>query len=198
MVWLAAVLNLPNVCSDCAVNMYTHNKLSRSYEETEHLLTKFPAVITNQYDNARKKNYGKWTKRNTPVVPNWFQPCQCCCCLCYPGKYPGLGTLVRYKWAQVLEACDSLSGLAKTILQGTVKGERRQGIQKKRREGNIKDLTGLEFAKSQTAMKNREKWRKVVVKLSAVPQRSPRLRDGWRWRCKLGASRTLQYYRHRR
>ena len=44
------------------------------------------------------------------------------------------------------------SGLAKTILQGTVAGERRQGRQKKRLEGNIKELTGLEFAKFQRAV----------------------------------------------
>ena len=26
-------------------------------------------------------------ERNTPVILNWFQPCQYCCCLCYPGEY---------------------------------------------------------------------------------------------------------------
>ena len=35
------------------------------------------------------------------------------------------------------------SGLAKTILQGTVKGGRRQGRQKKRWEDNIWEWTGL-------------------------------------------------------
>ena len=35
------------------------------------------------------------TERNTPVIPNWFQPCQCCCCLCYPGQYLRLGTLIN-------------------------------------------------------------------------------------------------------
>ena len=39
-----------------------------------------------------------------------------------------------------------LSGLAKTILEGTVKGERRQGGQRKRWEDNIREWTGLEFA----------------------------------------------------
>ena len=24
-------------------------------------------------------------ERNTRVIPNWFQPCRCCCCLRYPG-----------------------------------------------------------------------------------------------------------------
>ena len=40
------------------------------------------------------------------------------------------------------------SGPAKTILQGTVKGGRRQGRQTKRWEDNIREWTGLEFAKS--------------------------------------------------
>ena len=49
------------------------------------------------------------------------------------------------------------SGLAKTILQGTLKGGRRQGGQRKRWEDNIREWTGLEFGKSQRAVENREK-----------------------------------------
>ena len=67
------------------------------------------------------------------------------------------------------------SGLAKTILQGTVKGGRRQGRQRKRWEDNIREWTDLEFAKSQRAVENREKWRKLVVRSSVVPQRPSRL-----------------------
>ena len=37
------------------------------------------------------------TERNTLAIPNWFQPCQCCCCLCYPGEYLRLGTLTSVK-----------------------------------------------------------------------------------------------------
>ena len=37
-------------------------------------------------------------------------------------------------------------GLAKTILQGTVKGGRRQGRQRKRWEHNIREWTGLELS----------------------------------------------------
>ena len=55
------------------------------------------------------------------------------------------------------------SGLAKTILQGTLTGGRRQGRQKKRWKDNIREWTGLEFAKSQGAVK-------------VVPQRPSRLR----------------------
>ena len=63
------------------------------------------------------------------------------------------------------------SGLAKTILQGTVEGERRHGRHRKRWEDNIREWTGLEFGKSQRAVEKREKCRKLVVKLSVVPQR---------------------------
>ena len=50
------------------------------------------------------------------------------------------------------------SGLAKTILQGTVKGKRRQGRQRERWEDNIREWTGLEFAQSQRAGKNGRNW----------------------------------------
>ena len=52
------------------------------------------------------------------------------------------------------------SGLAKTILQGTVKWGRRQGKQRKRWEDNIREWiswTGLEFAMSQRAVENWER-----------------------------------------
>ena len=62
-------------------------------------------------------------------------------------------------------------GLAKTILQGTVKGGKRQGRQRKRWEDNIWEWTGPEFGKSQRAVENREKWRKLVAKSSVIPQR---------------------------
>ena len=51
-----------------------------------------------------------------------------------------------------------------------MKEERIQGRQRKRWEDNIREWTGLEFAKSQRAVKNREKWIKVDVKLFVVPQ----------------------------
>ena len=54
---------------------------------------------------------------------------------------------------------------------------RRQGRQKKRWEDNIRKWTGLQFGKSQRAVENREKWRKLVAKPSVVPQRPSRLRD---------------------
>ena len=60
------------------------------------------------------------------------------------------------------------SGLARTIMQGTMKGGRRQGRQRKRWEDNIRELTGLEFGRSQRAVENRGKWRMLVAKSSVV------------------------------
>ena len=69
------------------------------------------------------------------------------------------------------------SGNNKKILQGTVRGGRRQGGQRKKWEDNIREWTGLEFGESQKAVENRGKWRKLVAKSSVVPQRSSRLKD---------------------
>ena len=41
--------------------------------------------------------------------------------------------------------------------------------QRKRWEDNIREWTGLEFGKSQRAVENREKWRKLVAKSSVCP-----------------------------
>ena len=48
-----------------------------------------------------------------------------------------------------------------TILQGRVKGGRRQGGQRKRWEDDIREWTGLEFAKSRRAVENREKLEEI-------------------------------------
>ena len=47
---------------------------------------------------------------------------------------------------------------------------RRRGRQMKRWEDNIREWTGLEFAKSKRAVENREEWRELVVKSSVVHQ----------------------------
>ena len=93
------------------------------------------------------------------------------------GPNEDLLTIVKRHKLQWYGHASLSSGLAKTILQGTVKGERRQIGQRKRWEDNIREWTGLEFGKSQRAVENREKCRKLVVKSSVVPQRPLRLRD---------------------
>ena len=86
-------------------------------------------------------------------------------------------TIVKRRKLQWYGHVSRSSGLTKTILQGTVKGGRRQGRQKKRWEDNISEWTGLEFAKSQRAVENRETCRTLVAKSSVVPQRPSWLRD---------------------
>ena len=94
------------------------------------------------------------------------------------GPHEDLPTNVKRRKLQWYGHVSRSSGLSKTTLQGTVKGGRRRGKQRRRWEDNIREWTGLEFAKSQRAVENREKWRKLVVKLCVVsPTRPSRLRD---------------------
>ena len=93
------------------------------------------------------------------------------------GPHEDLLTVVKRRKLQWYGHLSHSSGLAKTILQGTMKEGRRQGRQRKRWEDNIREWTGLEFAKFQRSMENREKWRKLVVKSSVVPKSPSWLRD---------------------
>ena len=58
------------------------------------------------------------------------------------GEYDELLTLVKKRKLRWFGHVSRSSGLAKTILQGTVKGKRKRGRQKKRWEDNIKEWTG--------------------------------------------------------
>ena len=92
------------------------------------------------------------------------------------GPHEDLLTIVKRCKLQWYGHVSRSAGPAKT-LQGTVKGGRRQGRQRKRWEDNIREWTGLEFAKSQRAVENRGKWRKLVGKSSVVPQRPSQLKE---------------------
>ena len=61
------------------------------------------------------------------------------------------------------------SGMAKTVLQGTVKGARRRGRQKKRWEDNVKEWMGIRFEDSLRAAEDREVWKGIVATSSVVP-----------------------------
>ena len=91
------------------------------------------------------------------------------------GPHEDLLTIVKRRKLQWYGHVSRSSGLAKTILQGTMKGGRRQGRQRKRWEDNIREWTGLKFGKSQKAVENRGKWRKLDAKSSVVPQRPSQL-----------------------
>ena len=86
------------------------------------------------------------------------------------GPHEDLLTIVKRHRLQWYGHVSRSSGLAKAILQGTVKRGRRQGRQRKRWEDNTREWTGLE-------KENREKWRKMVVKSAIVPQRPSWLRN---------------------
>ena len=60
---------------------------------------------------------------------------------------------------------------------GKTKGARRRERQKKRREDNIKEWTGMGFGNSLRTTEDREGWRGIVATSSVVPRRPPRLRD---------------------
>ena len=93
------------------------------------------------------------------------------------GPYIDVLTTVKRRKLQWYGHVSRSSSLAKTILQGTLKGGRRQGRQRKRLEDIIREWTGLEFAKFKRAVENREKWRKLILKSSVVPKQPSRLRD---------------------
>ena len=80
------------------------------------------------------------------------------------GPHEDILTIIKRHKRQWYGHVSRSSGLAETILQGTVKRGRRQGRQRKRWEDNIREWTGLEFTKSQRAVKNREEQRKLVAK----------------------------------
>ena len=62
------------------------------------------------------------------------------------GPHEDLLTIVKRRKLQWYGHVSRSSNLAKIILQGTVKGERRQGGQRKRWEDNIREWTGLSSA----------------------------------------------------
>ena len=85
------------------------------------------------------------------------------------GPHEDLLTIVKRRKLKWYGHVSRSSGLAKTILQGTMNGERRHGRQRKRWEDNVREWTGLEFANSKRAVENRGNWRKLVAKSTVVP-----------------------------
>ena len=87
------------------------------------------------------------------------------------GEYDELLTLVKKRKPRWFGHVSRSSGLAKTILQTTVKGKRKRGRQKKRWEYNIKEWTGMDFASSTRASEKRTRWKGIVASSSVVPRR---------------------------
>ena len=100
------------------------------------------------------------------------------------GEHDDLLTMVKKRKLRWYGHISRSSGMAKTILQGTKKGARRRGRQKKRWEDNIKEWTRMGFGDSLRAAEDREGWKGIVATSSVVPRRPPRLRDWDEMRCR--------------
>ena len=86
------------------------------------------------------------------------------------GPHEDLLTTVKQRKLRWYGHITRSTGLAKTVMQGTVQG--RQGRQRKRWEDNIPEWTGLTLGAATRKAERREEWRELVAKSSVVPQRS--------------------------
>ena len=93
------------------------------------------------------------------------------------GPHYQLLTVVRKRKLRWYGHISRTSGLAKTILHGTVPETRKRGRQKKRREHNIKEWTGLYTDTCLRVAENRKEWKEIVAQASLVPQRPNGLKD---------------------
>ena len=91
------------------------------------------------------------------------------------GPYKDLLTIVKQRKLRWYGHVSRSTGIAKTIMQGTVRGSRRRGGQKKRWEDNIKEWTGLDFAASQSAVEDRGRWSGIDIVISTEQQSRPGL-----------------------
>ena len=87
------------------------------------------------------------------------------------GEDDELLTIVKKRKLSWFSHVSRSSGLAKTILQGTMKLKRKRGRQKKRWDDNIKEWTGMDFASLTRTAENRTRWKGIVANSSVVPRR---------------------------
>ncbi|KAK2154897.1 hypothetical protein NP493_2129g00000 [Ridgeia piscesae] len=88
------------------------------------------------------------------------------------GPHEDLLTTVKRRKLKWYGHITRSSGLAKTILQGTVQEGRRRGRQKRRWEDNIPEWTGMTLGAAMRKTERREEWRELVARSSVAPQRS--------------------------
>ena len=93
------------------------------------------------------------------------------------GEYEELLTLLKKRKLRRFGHVSRSSGLAKTIIQGTVKGKRRRDRQKKRWEDNIREKTEIDFASSTWAAEDRIRRKGIVSKSSVVSQRPSKVME---------------------
>ena len=86
------------------------------------------------------------------------------------GPHEDLLTTVKRRKLKCYGHITGSSGIAKTILQGTVQGGRRRGRQKKRWEDNIPEWMGMTLRAAMRKAERREEWRELVARSSVTPQ----------------------------
>ena len=94
------------------------------------------------------------------------------------GVHDDFLTMVKKRKLRWYDHISRSSGMAKTVLQGTVKGAWSRERQMKRWEDNIKEWTAMGFGDSLRAAEDRKGWKSIVATSSVVPRRPARLR-GW-------------------
>ena len=92
-------------------------------------------------------------------------------------EYDELLSLVRQRKLRWFGYVSKSSGLAKTILQGTVKGKRRSDRQRKRWEDNIKKWTEINFPSSARAAASRTRFKRIVANSSVVLRRPSKVME---------------------
>ena len=93
------------------------------------------------------------------------------------GVHNNLLTMMKKRTRRWYGHISRSSGMTKTILQGTVKGAKRRGRQKKRWDDNIKRWTVMTFGDSLRTAEDMERWKGIVATSSLVLRRPSRFRD---------------------
>ena len=88
------------------------------------------------------------------------------------GPHDDLLSIVKTRKRRWYGHVTRATGLANTIMQGTVPGGRRRGRPKKCWHDNIKEWTELPLAKTLRLAEDKDGWRKII-KTSVVPLQPP-------------------------
>ena len=88
------------------------------------------------------------------------------------GPHDDLLSIVKTRKLRWYGHVTRATGLANTIMQGTVPGRRRRGRPKKCWHDNIKEWTELPLAKTLRLAEDRDGWRKII-KTSVLPLQPP-------------------------
>ena len=169
-VWLFVLLNSPPASSSYGNSLSYHS----NYFGTQAVQFRFASPLTDWavgetwWTNKQRPSSNPFCKRPMQTVLAWAGMSTLWHC---PSSISS--SSVKRRKLQWYGHVSRSSDLAKTILQGIVKGGRRQGRQRKRWEDNTREWTGLEFAEFQRAVETGEKWRKLVVIIICGAPKTP-------------------------